>query len=633
MAPKNLGSCAHLITVVVVVLSLTLSTLVPQAAVAGGYSGSYESGNPSRGNLGGFIPNYGGESELFSVKSSSGVGANLGCGMMNYMDFVKATFNVSDMADQFKGMMQTFMAKILLTYLMSFPPIAAAYDAINWLADAKAKVFNQSCDIAEARKDGAKLYKGICNDAYSAAKTGDCTNINSVDPMRAIMFCEQALKDGPDVFITRCMANSEPLKPLIAAADKALQQVKEEFFGDPVGCHRGDICDSAEAPGAGSKVVAGCLAMSYMPRICFEANGSLGNKGMGGSKCVGGKRRKPPISMDGVTQAFIQYSMYTMDACGRVWDDIRKADPNMEASTIEKIGTEAIALANTDQLTMSSNQVAPLAQGPLKLAFTDMSLVLKAFGATATNESRNKMLQDYVDNELPGIDLNGPSKELLNPLRMCKFVAEAARAEMALQGKNAQISDPEMGGKVDAAQFFNLPSTGETSDKLAADGLDAQTAALMLEYTFGYIVNVQGGINMTNPVAMSKLALSSGRVWGDWASDRGMDVSCMGMDKILDYLNGVIIKAQTTAGSQNVTSGSTTTKEGADTSTKACNAPIEAVKKQSEKTFDYLEKYFKSLKDKNTLWCSNRPKLQERNRQFFTPENTFAPTRSDAGNL
>lgn len=642
MAPKPPGLVVRSM-VWVLVVCLLVSTLTPlrstyaaggwdswgsggaSGSLGSGMGGGYSGGNVYQGDLGGWVPKYGGgESTLFEAKATGGVGSQLGCGLVNYMDFVKATFNVADIGDQLKEAMKTYMAKMILTYLMSIPVIAAAYDFINFVADAKLKLFNQKCDIAEARRDGAKLYKALCNDVWAAvSSSGNCDNLQVAHPYAPVL-CQQAMSRKGDInWLNQCMEGAEPIKALMKQADKTYQISLQRFLSDPVGCFRDSICNDSNKPGAGFNETAGCLAMSYLPRLCFETGGAVGSASSGASAsaraagCVNGRRQKPPISYDGVAAAFVQYSLMTMSACADVWDSIRRADPNMEPATIKAIGNEAVLLANEATTPMGPSMEVSLnnSNGMYKLAFTDMSLVLQAYGADATTETRSKMLEDYRTSVL-----NSAPDEMIDPLRMCKLVAQAARKELNDRQKlGVTIPDPKMPGEVNAALFFNLPNVGTESAALAANGLDAKAAAKMLEMTFGYIVNVQGGVNITNPVAMAQLALSSGDVWTAWGRTMGMDVSCMGMDRVIDYVLGQIAKAEIDSSKSGIADGSVATKETGELkpTAKKCDVPLEAVKDQKKATFDYLRNYLTGLKTQNAKWCANRPGREDRIKQFF----------------
>lgn len=104
---------------------------------------------------------------------ASGSGDFLGCAGVGLFDYLKTTFNASNIIDQLKTNMQTMLAKTLLTTAMSVPQISAIFDTLNAFGNAKFDLFKQSCNMTEIRKDAKEMYMKRCMSGGKDAATCD----------------------------------------------------------------------------------------------------------------------------------------------------------------------------------------------------------------------------------------------------------------------------------------------------------------------------------------------------------------------------------------------------------------------------------------------------------------------------
>ncbi|PIZ29796.1 MAG: hypothetical protein COY40_06120 [Alphaproteobacteria bacterium CG_4_10_14_0_8_um_filter_53_9] len=239
---------------VVALAAVFCMALVPATAPlaqTGSYSGgsNYQYSLPGYTGLGG-----GGTTPLFEANVSGDGGFDLGCGGIGLFDFVKATFNVGEIMEQFKASMQTMVAKFILTQLMSIPQIAALFDTLNAFGNARFDLFQQSCDIGEIKQEAKNLCKDRC-----LAKPGM----------------------GP----TQCESQCNNGGGMLASVSKELKDklIKNE---DVTNVLRGTLCN--DGSGSYNAEKDSCFIMNFIPQFKLCLRSSIGEK------CVGEYGAKPP---------------------------------------------------------------------------------------------------------------------------------------------------------------------------------------------------------------------------------------------------------------------------------------------------------------------------------------------------
>lgn len=501
-------------------LLLTFGSVAPVQAQS--YGGEYYSGgNTSFGDFGGygFHPddNYGGR--LIEGNFDGGAGLDLGCGAINIMDYMKATFNVNNLIERAKASMQTMVAKYVMVFLLSQPIIASAMDKLNGMLNFGYDMFNQSCDLNEVQKLAKARYTREC------------------------------IAEGNSP--VDCQEMPDPLKPMMNQAAAVLGQDLQRVLSDPVGSMQATMgCSSSGLDSNGVAQSDACLLMAFAPRVCgtMDFGGNAAGSSFGTNGLNGCNSFDAPISAAGV-------SGYAMDGAYSItmknastWDNIRRSNPRATAADMRIIARNAVAKANASgRKSNGEGYIVGQAKPRTQLAMTNISYVSKMFADEGGSADSEKMLKEYRDS--PN-GLQGCSEEnRTDPLRMVRFVAQAANEHFGGMGgvsidDNIKFTDAE---KVKAEKYFNFDKIPENVRKHM--GIDAKSAMTMLEETVSCLANGQAGLDqgtpLTNPLLSYAIATGTPvKVGGemqtiDWPTASrwmGRPISCKSVNKVFDYL-------------------------------------------------------------------------------------------------
>lgn len=586
MPPHNL----HMVRIfprrwLAMLVALLLAVGSPVQAQAQGYSGDYYySGSPKFGDFGGFgFPRHQGGGDVFNARVGGGVGLDLGCGSLNIMDYMKATFNVSDIVERGKAAMQTMLAKVVMTYLLSQPYIASAMNMLDGMLNFGFSMFEQSCDLSEIQANVKR---------------------------EALQRCQQNAA-GDAAKLVQCQEQADPMKSFLNNTMGDISKALGEFKDDPIGSLQNEFCDPRFARTSGNQDPQ-CLFLSFAPRFCVRSDL--------GSGCTGPKNRKPPISAVGITAATRQYSHLTMDKCAEIWDEIRDADPSITPEGMHAIANAAAKMASDDAANMSSGNTSSL-HVPLQpshmLAMTNVSKAMKMFGAESGDTGASEaVLEEYRKSALE--DCPEPLRN--DPVRMCRYIAKAANVELSKAGKgsindNIEITDDE---KVDAMSFFNVPPDSEEMLKNA--GIDVKSATTMMYETFSCQANGRSGFNenvhLTSPavqvaVATGDQIMINGRLqdtdWSTTARWMGQSISCGSVEKIFKFWVGKIADTRSEVLMKNeietVKRTATDVNSGNQSSTSGDKISVETAKADIEETFARASGYFVRVLEANRLAC------------------------------
>lgn len=519
----------------VLALVLAVGPVASVQAVEGSFGGEYyHSGNAVFGDFGGygFNPgnNYGGR--LIEAGIEGGGGIDLGCGAINIMDYMKATFNVNNLIERAKASMQTMVAKYIMVFLLSQPIIASAMDKLNGMLNFGYDLFNQSCDLGEIQKLAKARY------------TRECIKD------------KKAEGEPHGAAVVMCQNMEDPLKPMMNQAAAVLGEDLQRVLSDPIGSLQASMGCSAsgtrtETYGGETVEIAQnnlCLLMAFAPRVCgnMEFGGGSSDGRFGGRPMDGCNTFESPISGAGVSGYAMRGTGVTMQKSAQVWDSIRQANPRSTVADLKIISANAITMAN---LRATPGEVSSLGKASTprnQLAMTNITKVTQMFG-NGGSENSEKMLNEYRESSA---GLKGCSEEnRTNPLRMVQFVARAANEHFGSVGgvsidDNIQFTDAE---KLKAEEFFNFNAIPEEVQKKM--GIDAKSAVTMLEETVSCLTNGQTGMDeaipVTNPVLGFHLATGTCiNVGGtcqvmDWQTASrwmGRPMSCKSVNKVFTYL-------------------------------------------------------------------------------------------------
>jgi hypothetical protein len=570
------GRCLALLLAVLVALFSS-----PQVAQAQEMSGSwYSGGNTSFGDFGGFGYDRGPQTISGNVRLGGGLGINLGCGSMNIMDYMKASFDVSDIIEKGKAAMQTMLAKVVMTQLLAMPYIASAMNMLDGMLNAGFNLFTQSCDMNGIRAEAKQILQARCE----AMHAGDVT---------AIRRCVDWTGEAKD-YMNEQLAN--------------LNSSLGIFKQDPIGQLQETICN---ATGGAGDVTGACAIMGFLPRICLSAEAGAGGASAGGSGCTGPKYRRPAISAATVSAAVDRYTHVTARRCSQVWRDIRRANPDISPAGLRAIAARAGAMA--DQDAGASDEVSSIIGGPNSLALTNLSFATTTFGAA--DERSEELLEEFRKTPLAGC-----AKVIReDPLRMCRFIAKAANVELARDGLPTISEDVRLSAaqQVDAAELFD----DDALQALEHGGIDGVTAAKMIEETFNCAANGQGGLGNTTHLTSPALqvAVETGvealignrRERLDWNTTTRMmskRISCDAVDKIMAFAIDKIEQGRLKFRSSETIKTPRVKGDNADGSQSVVGGePLEtsAIKPDAEAGFDWAIKTLQTQLDANKTACAS----------------------------
>ena len=542
-------------------------TMVERGYAATNYEGYY-GGSLYHGDLGGFGYQSSGGGDLVHASVNGGGNLDLGCGSLNIFDYMKTVFNVSDIATQLKAALQTMLAKMLLTYMMSIPIIAAAFDTLNAILDARFSMFQQSCNLDEIR---AKAKQTVI---------ADC------------------IKQNGTAATVQCQEQADPMKSFISNSLKSLGANMSMFDKDPIRAMQDQFCDP-KYDSSSSKQDPACLFMSFAPRFCL-------NTSLGGG-CTGPTQR-PPISMAGVAYGFNRYNGTVMNKGRDIAARVRQAKPGVTLADYQAIAQRADKLAA--EAAAKDNGAASSAPGSAsldgnKLAMTNVSYVLSVYGDSGTTSSA-KVLEEYQK-----LHLNGCSPANRgDPLRTYKFIATAADQVLKEQGLSGIDTDVSL---ADSA--------------LKAAGIDANTASKMVEQTYNCLVNggiqqTRGEVRATAPQLWAAMATTPGNKWELVGRGLGKNQACEGVDHILSFWLKAVdeAKGKWTAADK-YTPPAVTAKDsnspGGESVQGGKEMDTAPVKDHGDAALQYVKDYFQGLKDANNRACYS----PVRSRDLLSPDD------------
>lgn len=282
-------------------------------------SGSYSSGGSQYFALPSIGTGTGGKGAvtLFEADFNAGAGFDLGCGGVGLFDFMKSTFDLGNIVEEFKGSLNSMLSKALVTFAMSTPQIASLFDTLNAFGNARFDMFNQSCDINQIRADVKQKYMEKC---IAEGKAPDqCTNMTGG--------AQDILEDVKKQFAT-----------LIRQAENI-----NEFL-------RGPMCGGSS--GVYNPNDMGCMVMAFMPQFRLCLRSSLGES----CPSAGYGARPAPLSVGSLAD------LSTMGA-GQYINNMASAYNSNRMRYLPRHIREQAAL---DAVTQANNGVEPQGQQALR---------------------------------------------------------------------------------------------------------------------------------------------------------------------------------------------------------------------------------------------------------------------------
>lgn len=548
--------------------------VLPVQAQGVGVGNSYHFGNPLTGDLGGY---YGGGGQEINIGMglNDGVGLKIGCDGIDIMGYMKAQFNVSQFADRAQEMMKTFLAKQILTQLLSISEIAAAQDYLQKTLNDGFNIFNQNCDMGEIRKKAKQVY---IDRECSQFEEGSSDYINCVDNYGG-------MKSRYSTFL-----------------NKFNKQICS-FMQNPTDAMRGTLC-------GGDNPSTACIMMSYLPRACYNS------ATCGKQVCVGGENNVgPPITMARVADANMLYVDIVSRKTAKLWDEVRAAYPKLEEADIKAIAIKGGAMAEVD---LRGGSTTAAVAAPTGLMLTSLKHIPLQF---AGSDDADKMLEKFLSSNKMAVCKANP--KLYDPLRIVRFIAKAANAELERYGVSERVNEDikvEENEKVDAGEFFNLPAPGTAAANRL--GIDAETASEMLEKAFGCTANTD--ILLSNPAALADVAISPRVSFDDYHRGIGQRMSCAVVENvgrfILTEVRAARVKALTEPDAVKNWNTTVTNADGTTTDKNMGDVPADGLKDELPKIFDNLEKYLDDQLTTNHRFCNLRSDVGAVLRETLTPQ-------------
>ena len=117
-------------------------------------------GSHMSGSFGaGFFPgNTGGRSvDVIDVSLGGRISADLGCAGLDYDALMNFEFDLGDVIDQMQENIETTVGNYLLTTIYSSPAVAAIFDSLEAIKNARIPQMQAKCDMGQIRKDAVNM--------------------------------------------------------------------------------------------------------------------------------------------------------------------------------------------------------------------------------------------------------------------------------------------------------------------------------------------------------------------------------------------------------------------------------------------------------------------------------------------